>query len=415
VNQWIVAQIGAREHYAIARALHREGLLECLVTDTWIAPGNLLGRAKPALRQRYHSDLAAARVCSRNVGSIAFELRAKVAGRNGWALIMQRNEWFQRAAVKRLRDYGSQTSGPLTLFAYSYAAQEILRHAKERGWRTVLGQIDPGLHEEKLVQKLYKESAGELGDSRPAPPEYWQNWRTECDLADLIVVNSEWSREGLLAEGISSQKLRVVPLAYETAGEKDHEATELPGHKTNGFVRHYPERFTPERPMRVLFLGQINLRKGARPLLDAVRLLADEPIEFWFVGPVQIRMPEVLREHPRVRWFGAVSRRDTARFYRDADVFIFPTFSDGYGLTQLEAQFWRLPIIRSRYCGQVVSDGMNGIVLPHVTSTTITDALRLCCRQPYTLQSMSAHSADLSAFSLDILANRLSDLAQAVA
>ena len=44
--------------------------------------------------------------------------------------------------------------------------------------------------------------------------------------------------------------------------------------------------------MRVLFLGQVNLRKGVARLLQAARILRDEPVEFWIVGPVQITNAE---------------------------------------------------------------------------------------------------------------------------
>jgi len=42
---WITAQIGAREHYAVPRVLHRAGKLERLYTDFWAtAPWRLLGK-----------------------------------------------------------------------------------------------------------------------------------------------------------------------------------------------------------------------------------------------------------------------------------------------------------------------------------------------------------------------------------
>ena len=113
--------------------------------------------------------------------------------------------------------------------------------------------------------------------------------------------------------------------------------------------------FTHQRPLRVLFLGQINVRKGALPLFDAVKRLSGEPVEFWFVGPLQVDIPHELRN--RIKWFGIAARHDVSRYYRDADVFIMPTFSDGFGLTQLEAQSWKLPVIASRNCGDVVTDG----------------------------------------------------------
>ena len=37
-ESWVVCQIGAREHYAIARSLHRRGVLGRLITDAWIRP-----------------------------------------------------------------------------------------------------------------------------------------------------------------------------------------------------------------------------------------------------------------------------------------------------------------------------------------------------------------------------------------
>lgn len=395
--KWICCQLGAREHYAIPRALRRSASLECLITDTWVPRGHPLGAIKPALRQRFHPELRDADLYSANVGSISFELRAKLAGKQGWPLVMARNERFQRIAIGHLQSLPSALcplSSDVTLFAYSYAARELFRYARSRGWRTVLGQIDPGLHEEKLVTKLFDESGGQLGEWQPAPTEYWRDWREECELADHIVVNSEWAREGLIAEEIPSEKLRVIPLAFESDAP------------VRDFRREYPDQFTPERPLRVLFLGQINLRKGARPLFEAARQLSDAPLEFWFVGPLQVRVPENL-SNSRVRWFGSVSRHETARFYRESDVFLFPTLSDGFGLTQLEAQSWKLPIIASRFCGEVVHDGQNGLLLQEVTAAEIVKALLECWRSPQKLKNMSEQAVDIHRFSLDALARHL--------
>jgi glycosyltransferase involved in cell wall biosynthesis len=55
----------------------------------------------------------------------------------------------------------------------------------------------------------------------------------------------------------------------------------------------------------------------------------------------------------------AVTHCGTDAFYERADLFLFPTLSDGFGLTNLEAQAWSLPIVASRFCGEVVRDGVN--------------------------------------------------------
>jgi len=307
---------------------------------------------------------------------MAFELGARFAGHSDWTQIIARNEWFQRMAVARL----SRIEASCTVMAYSYAAREIFRLARERGWRTVLGQIDPGPLEERIVARLCDENPALLGGGDRPPQQYWEDWREECALADRIVVNSLWSQTALLAEGVPAAKIRLVPLAY------DEPQTLAP------FRREYPKAFSQSRPLRVLFLGLINLRKGIGPLLAAVRLLRGEPVEFWFVGQTQVAIPADLRDNPHVRWLGSVSRADTAQFYRGADVFLFPTFSDGFGLTQLEAQAWRLPIIATKFCGDVVKEGITGWLLTELTPSSIAAVIRRCLAEPTRLQEFSVNT-----------------------
>jgi glycosyltransferase involved in cell wall biosynthesis len=257
----------------------------------------------------------------------------------------------------------------------------------------VLGQIDPGPVEERIVARFQAD-----GKWQPAPKAYWDNWRNECSLADQIVVNSQWSKDALLSEGIPVEKIQIIPLAYESSTD------------SRSFQRLYPRAFSTERPLRVLFLGQINLRKGVQQLLDAVQLLKGEPVEFWFVGPTQISVPQDLKLHPQCRWFGGAPRVEVDSYYRDADVFILPTLSDGFGLTQLEAQSWKLPVHASRYSGEVVQDGFNGVLLGEVSGEAIANVLREFLQAPHTLSAMSVRSAVDDRFSLKALASSLKSL-----
>jgi glycosyltransferase involved in cell wall biosynthesis len=382
---WIVCQLGAREHYAVALALHQRGVLKRLVTDVWVTPSNPLGAVRRGLRERWRSELEGAKVSSANFGGVGFELQCMAHGLSGWPRIMARNEWFQRFAVRSL---ATRASGArrTTVFAYSYAALEIFRFARDLGWHTVLGQIDPGPQEEAIVSRLYKERPEQLSWWRPAPDEYWRRWRMECALADCIIVNSSWSRSALERERIDPKKIHMVPLAYKSPP------------RSVEFQRVYPDRFSKERPLRVLFLGQVNLRKGMGTLLDAMRLLTEENIEFCFVGEMQIVLPNDLKRSSKVKWLGQIPRGDTSRLYREADIFIFPTHSDGFGLTQLEAQAWRLPIIASRFCGDVVREGVNGLILDELTPNAIAEALRACVACPSKLSEWSVNAIDSSLF-----------------
>src|SRR5215831_15484585 len=313
ITKWICCQLGAREHYAIPRALFLRGLLDWLITDAWVPPSSFLATlSKFRFADRFHNDLSDARVMAFNSSVILFEMLARARRNAEWKTIIERNQWFQRKVVGALTsDIGHQTSGYPILLSYSYAALEPFRFAKLRGWKTLLLQIDPGPEEERIVAEEVARVPELAGGWQAAPSDYWTSWRQECDLADRIIVNSEWSREGLMRRGIPSEKLTSIPLSYE--------ASEVGGQKSEiREVRSYPARFTQERPMRVLFLGQVNLRKGVARLLQAAQTLRDDPVEFWIVGPVQIANAEAAAGNARVKWFGPVTRKETAEKYKAA-------------------------------------------------------------------------------------------------
>ena len=402
--KWICCQLGAREHYAIPRALLSRGLLGCLLTDAWVPPSSFLAKISAAgLADRFHNDLSDARVMAFNSSVILFEMRARARRLGEWERIFARNQWFQRKVVGALNSQLSTLSSQAILLSYSYAALEPFRFAKLHGWKTLLLQIDPGPEEERIVADEVARVSGLAGGWRAAPSDYWASWRQECDLADRIIVNSEWSREGLMRSGVPDGKLTLIPLAYE-ASEVGDQKTEIRQ------VRSYPARFTRDRPMRVLFLGQVNLRKGIARLLQAARTLFDEPVEFWIVGPVQIANGEAATDNARMKWFGPATRTETAEKYRAADVFILPTLSDGFAITQLEAQAYGLPVISSKCCGDVVENGRNGIILEEPSAECIAAAMRDCVADPNRLQKLAAASYVQNEFTKDVLGQRLQNL-----
>ncbi len=405
MGSWICCQLGAREHYSLARALHTEGVLELLVTDAWVRPGSRFGALNRNLRERYHPDLADAPVESWNAGLLAFELGARAKRLSGWPLILERNRWYQRHALRALQTLKSEkqkaeivTAGrsgeghavdrvsniqhPVssfqpTLFAYSYAALELFRFAKAQSWKVIMGQIDGGVEDERIVEQAHRLHRELHPRWAPAPAEYWSQWREECALADKIVVNSDWSKGLLEAAGVEPCKLQVIPVAFK--------ATE----SSQSFQRSYPSEFNNNRPLRVLFLGAFAIRKGAAAVLEAIELMSGEPIEFSIVGSVGVEVPARFRAMPHVRWVGSVSRESTAKYYRECDVFLFPTVSDGFGMTQVEARAWKMPIIATPFCAPIVQHGVNGLVISELTGSHLATAIRELLRDPKLLKSLA--------------------------
>src|SRR5437899_634775 len=412
--KWICCQLGAREHYAIPRALFRLGSLERLLIDAWVPPSSFLARVcrgGSKLGERFHSELRDVRVNAFNSSLILFEMLARARGLREWAKIVARNSWFQRKVVSPLTslaagapakaaDFRLQTSDSPGLLSYSYTALAPFRYAKAHGWKTLLVQIDPGPEEEAIVAEETARVPDLAAGWQPAPPEYWASWREECKLADRVVVNSEWSREGLIRGGIPGEKLSVIPLAYE-APKITGQESDLAGE------RSYPKRFTAARPMRVLFLGQINLRKGIARLLAAARILRDEPVEFWMVGPMQIANASAIGDAGRVKWFGPATREQAGQYYRNADAFILPTLSDGFAITQLEAQAHDLPLIVSSRCGDVVQHNINGLLLNDPSVDAIESAIRFCLQNPGELAQFSRCSRVHENYNVTRLGERL--------
>ena len=408
--KWLCCQLGAREHYAIPRALLRGDLLAYLLTDAWVRPSSLLGKIcgrESNLAERFHGELRDARVKAFNSSLILFETLARARRLSGWAKIIARNGWFQHKVVSFLRSQLSAIDYQPILLSYSYTALEPFRYAKAQGWKTLLVQIDPGPEEEAIVAEEAARVRELAAGWQPAPTEYWALWREECKLADRIVVNSEWSREALVRRGIPRDKISVIPVAYE-AREVRGQTSEIRR------ARSYPARFTQERPLRILFLGLINLRKGVARLLEAARILRDEPVEFWMVGPLETAHASTIGNAGRVKWFGPVTRNEATEFYRDADVFILPTLSDGFAITQLEAQAHGLPVIVSKFCGKVVENGLDGMVLEEPTGACIAAAVRDCIADSDRLQKLAAASRLRDEFTIEALAKRLQKLGGAL-
>lgn len=395
---WCVLQIGAREHYAIARALHLRGQLQQLLTDCWVPPGSTLTRlpGSQRLAGRFHPELATASVRSRRFANLPFELGSRLAGpAPGWPRTLARNQEFSHWTRRQLQPLWQAR---LALFSYSYAALSAFELAAERGWRRVLGQIDPGPCEERIVLAEHRRYPQISSSWQPAPPAYWQSWERELALADRIVVNSPWSQNCLREHGVAQSKLSVVPLVFNPA----------PAALAPQPAPHPTSPASSSGCFQLLFLGTICLRKGIGRLLDAMQCLQQEPVRLTLAGPTELD-PQAWANRANIHWIGPVTRSQVHSIYQQAHAMILPTLSDGFALTQLEALAVGCPLIASPFCGQAVTTGVNGWILPSLEPEAIADTIRLA------MDTAGALPRPLAAppFGLDDLADQLVQLVEA--
>lgn len=398
---WICSQIGAREHYAIPRVLHRSGSMECLYTDFWAtSTWNLLGKiaGRGSLATRYHPDLKSADVKGFN---LQFLRALRNHNANVYDGFLKVGESFGRSVVHELQSRTSVKASPFTgiFFSYDTGFLEPAKWIKEQGGRAIVGQIDPARYEIDLVKAEEKRWPGVAKRVDDVPDSYFRRRESEWAVADLVMVNSDWSKQALIKQGVPEDRVVIVPLAYESIDNADA------GKKEKGEA---PSR---NNPLHVLFLGQVILRKGIQYLIEAAKLLKDEAIRFDVVGPIGISDNALALAPSNMTFHGAVSRDRTEAYYRSADLFVLPTLSDGFALTQLEAMAHGLPVISTPNCGEVVTDGLDGLVVPACDANALAEAFQLLIQDPERLREMrGATEAKVEKFSLARLGENLAAL-----
>ncbi|MCS4047508.1 glycosyltransferase involved in cell wall biosynthesis [Salinibacter ruber] len=377
---WIVAQIEAREHYAVPRVLHREGVLEHLYTDAWCRWGrNLLRHAPDPLRSlanRYHPSIPSRRVTAYTGWAIAHRLRYWWKGAPSdsarYERFLEKGRGFGERVREALQGADWKEEG-LVFFGYDTGSLEPLRFLEATNCFTIVDQMDPGRVEKELVLEEIQRWPGWAASAPVLYEPYQERRRTEWEQADAVVVNSEWSKEALTHQGIGEEKIHVVPLAYDASGMEPN----LDG------------RFTREGPLRVLWLGRVNLRKGIQYLVEAAKQLEGDSLEFDVVGPVKITEEMVAQAPSNMTFHGRVPRDEVNDYYRNAEVFVLPTLSDGFAITQLEAMAHGLPVVTTPNCGRVVTDGEDGWIIPPRDSDALAETLAFCAGHRSQLRRMA--------------------------
>ncbi len=103
----------------------------------------------------------------------------------------------------------------------------------------------------------------------------------------------------------------------------------------------YPVRFDGlgdlPRPVS-LYVGRVSYEKNIEAFL-ALNVPGTKVV--CGVGPV---LDSLRERHPQVRWLGVLPREELARLYASADVFVFPSRADTFGLVMLEAMATGTPV-----------------------------------------------------------------------
>ncbi len=371
----VIAMIGSRQFYQPAVEAYRQGCLARFITDLWVPPNPVLSRLNRRLgKSRFNDALCGADVVSTPVIGLAQALGTTVLRRAKWkyAVYSTIGRQFALNCVPHLR------TPHRAFLGFTCGSLEAIEHENRSGVFTVLNQIDPGRVEQHIVEEEEKsQRAWLLQPGDKTPDAYFDRVNEEMRIARRVLVNSVWTKSALVRQGIPENKIYICPLAYARRAS-------LP------LNRRHP---ASGKTVKVLWLGTLNLRKGIPYAVQAARILENTNIRFTFAGPLEVALPALPSNS---RYIGNIARADVEATYASHDIFILPTLSDGFGLTQVEAMAHGLPVIATACCGDVVKHGTSGLLVPPRDAVALADAILQIANDPYALAAMS-HSATVRA------------------
>jgi len=204
---------------------------------------------------------------------------------------------------------------------------------------------------------------------------YWSRWLPRTiRWADQVIADSEHTRRDLIRLlGIPAERIEVVYLGVDQAFHplKDQVALEAVRHKYR-----LPSAI-------ILYVGTLEPRKGLNTLISAyATLAADIPHHLiiagkrgWYTEPL-FRQVKALGLSQRVHFTDYVADEDLPGLYNLADLFVYPSRYEGFGLPPLEAIACGVPVVCSNAASlpEVVGDA--ALLVPPDDAEALAAAIR---------------------------------------
>ncbi len=283
---------------------------------------------------------------------------------------VERSQYY--GAKKKYLDWVTArqlASGRYDLFhSWSGDCLQSLRVAKKRGIPSMLE-----------IPTWHRDRGKTARDSLPARPK--KTWKErlllerarfleEYELADLIIVLSEKAADSFRGQGFPEEKLFYLPRGVD--------------------IERFRPADAPPPVFRVAFSGALIERKGIHHLLEAWHRLDLKDAELWLIGSVHGEAKPHLHKFARdnIRTLGFV--KDPETYLRQASVHVFPSSLEGNAKVTVEAAACGLPQITTREAGDVVRDGIDGIIIPPGDVGAIAAAIEHLYQHPEIVAAMGA-------------------------
>jgi alpha-maltose-1-phosphate synthase len=360
----VIVHPGTQYSFRLAMELYRLGALAGLHTGLAIGEGSHFTKIKspflkPAFRRlsnRFVPLLPAGMIHNQLPLELAWHI-GELVGLKGEGYIHWRNERCQRAVPEQALVEADVVVG------YDTSSWILTERCREIGRPLI---VDQTIAHPDAWLPISAELTTQFPDWRvtiePRIPGLRKAEQIEHDESTLIVASSNFTRKTLISHGVTKDKVQVLPLGVEI----------------DKFTVAPPRG---DRPFRFLFVGSISGRKGVPLLLSAWRKLARAGAELWLVGPLSNQTRGLIPDLPGLRVHGNAPHAEIPAIMRQCDVFVFPSYFEGFGLVILEAMATGLPIITTDATAgpDLISiPGEGGWIIPTGEVEALEEAMRHC-------------------------------------
>jgi glycosyltransferase involved in cell wall biosynthesis len=211
--------------------------------------------------------------------------------------------------------------------------------------------------------------------------------RREYAMANDIVVLSSFAKRTFEEEGVAASKLAVLPLGVDVGAFRPSARA----------LDDRAERILSGNPLNVLYVGALSYQKGLFDLARVIGRLADARFRFTLVGPVAAESATTMKSLAgRADVVGKVPQRDLPACYEKADLFVFPTIQDGFGMVLAQAKASGLPILTTPNSAalDMVTPGRDGWIVPIRDAEALEERLLWCADNRAIVAEMTRLIAD---------------------
>ena len=303
-------------------------------------------------------------------------IRAGESRANFW---VRQNSAFARAVLQI--DWGCAD----TVYAFNGAALEIFQRARTRGLRRVLDQTAaPWRYNTQLLEREQARWPGweECPVDMDTTGIMIAREEAEWELADRIICGSPFVVEAMRHVGGPVEKCRVVPYPMPDL----HMRQETTHVSTNG-------------PLRVLFIGTLQLRKGIQYVWETAAHLSRADFEFRAVGPSNLTTHGEALVRSRIDWRGKIGVDDVWNHYHWADVVLLPTLSEGSANVLWEATAARTRVITTAAAGL---EGSNATIVS-IDPYAIVNELRALASDRWRRPGPPPRSRSVGNYGIDLI------------